>query len=472
MVSMRTAYAGRLRDGGLPLADSTVVAIAFVTATAAWHREPLTALLLGAVAGAVVAPFDLMPRRAFLLLVVLAALAGWRGDSAWSNVAPERVGTYEGWVRLVDDPAPYPNSVRVIAEVGGKRYETWIRGRAMRVRADRWRGGERLKVRGELSVLSADRQERVAWQHVVGELRLEWISDVATGAPIDRASNRVRALIERAGAALPGDDGALYRGLVIGDDRDQPRAMVDRFRASGLSHLTAVSGQNVAYVLAAAGPLLRRLRAGWRWAATVALIAWFVSMTRFEPSIVRAGAMAAISATAFVLGRERAPARLLGLAVVALILIDPLIVRSVGFWLSVGATAGVAVVGPQLAARLARLGPLAMPLGITLGAQLGVMIPALLVFHKLALVSVPANLLAVPVAGFVMLYGMPAGLLAGIVPSVGPVVMFPCRIGVRWVDTIATVAALVEPGGTVTSIGWVALAVALCWLVVWPRSRA
>ena len=74
----------------------------------------------------------------------------------------------------------------------------------------------------------------------------------------------MRALIDRGADELPADQAALTRGLVIGDDRDQPPAMVERFRASGLSHLTAVSGQNVAFVLAAAGPLLRRLPVRWR----------------------------------------------------------------------------------------------------------------------------------------------------------------------------------------------------------------
>jgi competence protein ComEC len=469
IVSIRTAYAGSFHDVGLPLAGSTVAALAVGVAVAARYAHPIGGLAVGGVLAVAIAWFDLVPRRAAVALIIACGIAGWRGDVAWSHLAPDRVGTYEGWIRLVDDPAPYPGSVRVIASVEGQRYEVWVRGRAMQGRASEWRGGERLRVRGELVELSSDRRSRVAWQHIVGELRLEWVGDVAAGNPIDRASNRVRATIERAGAVLPGDDGALYRGLVVGDDRDQPREMIDRFRASGLSHLTAVSGQNVAFVLAAAGPLLRRLRAGWRWAATVALIAWFVSLTRFEPSIVRAGTMAALSATAFVLGRERAPARLLCLAVVILVLMDPLLVGSIGFWLSVGATAGVAVLGPRLASRFSRLGPMAMPLGITLGAQIGVVGPALIVFGRLPLVSIPANLLAVPVAGFVMLYGLPAGGVAGLVPPIAPMVMFPCRLGVRWVDTIALVASRSEPGGAATAIGWALLALVLTWVAFWPR---
>ena len=128
---------------------------------------------------------------------------------------------------------------------------------------------------------------------------------------------------------------------------------------------------------------------------------------------------------------------MLCLAVTLLVLVDPLLLRSIGFWLSVGATTGVCTVGPWLAGRLSTFGILATPLGITLGAQLGVALPSVLVFGRLPLVSIPANVLAVPVAGFVMLYGLPAALVAGWVPVLAGVVMFPARLGVRWVDTVA-----------------------------------
>jgi competence protein ComEC len=325
-------------------------------------------------------------------------------------------------------------------------------------------------VHGERHGLDAERARRVAWQHVVGEFRLEWAADVHPGGPVARASNRVRSAIERSAAVLPHPDGALFRGLVIGDDRDQPREMIDRFRASGLSHLTAVSGQNVAFVLAACGPLLVRLRPWPRWVVTVAVIAWFVALTRFEPSIVRAGVMAALSATAFVAGRERAPIRTLALAVTGLVLVDPLLVWSIGFWLSVGATAGVCTVGPWLAARFRGLGVLAMPLGITLGAQVGVILPSVMVFGRLPLVSIPANLLAVPVAGFVMLYGLPAGLLGGWVPSLAPVLMFPARLGTRWVDTVALLGVRVEPDPPWVWVGW-AVVGTVCGAVVVRGAR-
>ena len=179
------------------------------------------------------------------------------------------------------------------------------------------------------------------------------LGDRVDGRRFDVASNRVRALIPPATSSLGGDDAALARGLIIGDDSDQPEAMTARFRLSGLSHLTAVSGQNVALALSIVAPLLAaRPARRCGSSATIAVIGWFVVLTRAEPSVLRAGTMAALAALAFALGSEREPPRLLAVAVVVLLLVDPLLVRSVGFWLSVGATAGVTMVGPPLQRRL------------------------------------------------------------------------------------------------------------------------
>ena len=74
-----------------------------------------------------------------------------------------------------------------------------------------------------------------------------------------------------------------------------------------------------------------------------------------------------------------------------------------------------------------------MPVAVTIGAQAGVAIPSILVFGRLSLVGTVANLVAVPIAGLVMLYGLPASLLAGAVPAVGALVMAPVGWGAGWV---------------------------------------
>jgi competence protein ComEC len=402
---------------------------------------------------------------------VLVVFAATRSTSAWDELAPNRLGPFAGWARVVEEPRRYEGATRALVEVEGERFELWVRGRAGPLRVADWRAGDSVQLAGELTALEPDRMKRVAWQHVVGELEADWLGDRFAGGPLATASNRVRILVERGAAALRPDHAALARGLVIGDDRDQPVEMVERFRRSGLSHLMAVSGQNVAFVVAAAGPVLRRAPPFARWLLTLLLIGWFVVITRAEPSVLRAGLMAALGATAFVLGRRHDPVRMLAVAVIVLVLVDPLLAWSVGFWLSVGATAGVTVAGPWLTRRLAWLGRGAGPVGVTLGAQLGVALPSILVFGRLSLVGTVANLLAVPVAGLVMLYGLPACLFAGALPVVAPVVIAPVGWGVRWIDAVAGVGAALEPAPPGTWIGWAVLGLGVLATIVLGGAR-
>ena len=216
-------------------------------------------------------------------------------------------GPFEAGLRLIDARNRWRGgATRVIVESKGA-FEVcaWP---SRQLRTQTWRGGRVVRVKGTCRA-TPRRAERVAWQQSSAS-PIDWAGGRHGRGRLSRVES-CPAAVERGAAALPPDDAALFRGLVIGDDRDQPRAMLERFRASGLAHLTAVSGQNVSFVIAAAGPLLSRLRPSARWLMTIGLIAWFVSLTRFEPSIVRAGTMAAISTTAFVRGRDRSPFRVL-----------------------------------------------------------------------------------------------------------------------------------------------------------------
>jgi competence protein ComEC len=307
---------------------------------------------------------------------------------------------------------------------------------------------------------------------VVGRFDVGALGDWREGSPVARSASRVRDSLRRvADGSMGAADGSLFTGLAIGDDGRQPAAMVTAFRDSGLSHLTAVSGQNVAFVVAAASPLFRRLRAVWRWFGTCALIAWFMAVTQFEPSVLRAGFMAIIATTSMIAGRPIATVRVLACAVTLLELIDPMLVWSVGFWLSTGATAGVCLLAPRLAATLPGPSWLSAPLSVTVAAQAGVAVPSLLIFGRLPFVSLPANLLAVPVAGFVMLVGIPAGLVAAAVPPLAGLVMLPCLLATRWVAVVAYVGAALEPPPRWSVAGWCVLVVVIVYVARRHRAR-
>ncbi|MEY2554706.1 MAG: competence protein ComEC, partial [Ilumatobacteraceae bacterium] len=439
--------------------------IGLATVVGVWTQS-VTAVLIAATMSMLAA------RRTALLLACVAVglTGGWRSKVEWDAAVPRRTGPYAGWVTVVGDPAPFGTGLRVTMEIDGERFDAWAYGSSRRRLVDR-QAGQVVYAQGVRRSITSNAR-RAQLRHVVGRFDLQVVGDWHEGSRLSLTTSRVRVALRGAAESAMGvRDASLFTGLVIGDDARQPVDMVLAFRTSGLSHLTAVSGENVAFIVAAASPLLRRLRPWWRWAATLALIGWFMALTRFEPSVLRAGVMAMLASSSYVLGRQTSVARLLATAITILVLVDPMLVWSVGFWLSAGATAGVCLVAPPLAERLPGPAWLRVPLAVSLGAQLGVAVPSWLVFHRLPLMSLPANLLAVPVAGFVMLFGIPAGLLAAAVPPLAPVLMAPCTAGTRWVAMVAYDGAALEPSAEVGAVGWAMIVVAIGVLVVRHRWR-
>lgn len=255
---------------------------------------------------------------------------------------------------------------------------------------------------------------------------------------------------------------SLFAGLVIGDDRDQPRDMVSQFRASGLSHLCAVSGQNVAYLLAALSPVLRRLRRNGRFIAVLMILAWFVLLTRAEPSVLRAAVMAGLVAVNAASGTSMNARTILASTVIVLLVLDPMLAWSVGFALSVGATAGLAWLSARLGHVIGRHGMLAA----TLAAQVGTMPVSFFVFGYVPVVSLIANPLALWVAGMVMMVGLPLALLASLLTPLVPLVSWAMTIPVAWVAGVARICSEVSPHGLLNVGLWLCVAGAL-----WRRRR-
>jgi len=142
-------------------------------------------------------------------------------------------------------------------------------------------------------------------------------------------------------------------------------------------------------------------------AVGVVLVVLLVVVTRWEPSVLRAGVMAGLVLFGVATGRGPGGRRALCLAVVVLLLADPVLAGALGFQLSVAATAGVLWLGPPVARWLPDRIPerVGTAVGMTLGAQ-ATAVPALaLVFGRVSLAGLPANLLGLPLAGGPMLLG-------------------------------------------------------------------
>ncbi len=449
-------------DRSLSTGGALALAAATVTGAVVAHPVALVVpLAIGALAAVV--------RRPGLLLVAAALAASGLAARAQAGMSAPEPGPVQGQVTLVGDPEARWGAVEAVARFDGRLVLLVAEAPAAEVVRPRL-AGEHLEVTGRMGPLPDD-ADWLEVRHVSARLA---VRDARPGPPAAvpwRAANHLRRTLADGADGLGPQQRSLFVGLVLGDDRDQTPELTDDFRGSGLSHLLAVSGQNVAFVLAVAAPLLRRAGPTGRILAVAVLLALFATVTRFEPSVLRAVAMAGAAAVATARGRPTTGVHLLALAITGLVLVDPFLVRSTGFQLSVAATAGIVVLAPRLIALAPGPPALVLPVAVTAAAQLGVAPLLIGVFGGVPVASMPANVLSAPAAALVMTWGLPAGLVAGLVPPLADVAHVPTSVALTWLEGVARRAASI-PLGELGVPHLVALAAALGLALLAQRGRA
>lgn len=238
-----------------------------------------------------------------------------------------------------------------------------------------------------------------------------------------RGAGAVRASIRQATAVGPAPARDLVPALVDGDDSGLPEAVQDDFRVSGLTHLLAVSGTNLTLVV---GFLLLvgrwcGVRGRWLHLLGAAGIVGFVLLARTEPSVVRAAAMGTVALLGMGANGTGRGVRAIGVAVVGLLLLDPWLAVTVGFALSVLATAGILLFAPVWAASLSRWMPMwaAQALAVPTAAQLACTPVVAAISGQVSLVAVVANLVAGPLVAPATILGLAGGLLGLAWPAAG-----------------------------------------------------
>lgn len=300
----------------------------------------------------------------------------------------------------------------------------------------------------------ATREGRL-WHRSGGLFRATSVAVVAPPPFWLGASSAARNYLESGATnGLSEAEAGLLLGLMYGDTRRLPASLEERFKIAGLSHLTAVSGENFAIVIGALALLLRQIarlaaRRRLRTAILIAGAVAFIVMTRWEPSVMRAGAMALVLLLARLVGARPSFFECVSVAVAAVILVDPLLALAAGFQLSLAATLGIGLASMPLSRlvknRLRIPRPVALAIAVALCAEIAV---APLIWWRFGTIqpySIPANLAAVPVAGLVTVVGLVASSLTPLAPSIATLIHLVDRMCLWWLAGVADVASSI-PG--------------------------
>jgi competence protein ComEC len=424
-------------------------------------------------------------RGAAALLAVVAVVAAAAGlrvltlDEGYLPHLASHGGSATLEVRVVEEPRPVAGGWHLDLRVHAVDDRPTRERAATTLEEDPPALGERWRMVATARPVPDDGYGRwLTRRHVRALLDTETTVGVGGPGPLARSREWVRDRIRRAATATsPEPVAGVLVGFVIGDTRLLPAADADAMRATGLTHLTAVSGSHVAIVVAGVLGLCGLLRLGARGRRRVVVVALcgFAYLTRFEPSVLRAGTMALLVLLTFSRGVPRDTRHALCGAVLVLVLLDPLLAGSLGLLLSAIATAGVLVVAPRVRDRLSGLRRvprrLVDLLAITVGAQVTVVPLLLTTFGEVGLASVAANMMAVPAGAFAAGLGFAGAVVAVLDVDAASAVFALAGVPARGV--LAAAHGLADAGGVVETARPTAVAALLCgcvWLCTRPRT--
>lgn len=345
----------------------------------------------------------------------------------------------------------------------------------------RWDGprppgvGEEVALRGRLEPLG--RWEAFAARRGA-HAALEATALRATGRRRGGLAGVVDAVRRRAeaglAAGLPPPQAALARGMVLGQDDALDDRTRDAFRASGLGHLLAASGQNVALLALFAGAAVMAAGGGRRLRLAVALglVVLYVPLAGAGPSIVRAGIMGGAGLVAGLAGRGATRRHALALAAVGTLALNPRAAGDPGWQLSFAAVIAIAALAPGLRRALTARrvpGGAADAAAMTVAATLGTAPLVAVHFGQLSLVSVPANLAATAAVAPVVWLGTLAGAigqLGGLAAPALHAVNGAAALPLGFVALVADAAARVPSATVPVALGAPAAAAAYAVLAL------
>lgn len=368
--------------------------------------------------------------NAFLtcFLIIVALLGVWRTHRDPSGPHVERLGT--GSVILVgriadlpeigDTSIAYELEDLAIVDGGGARAAigggVLLRDRAM---WPRHAYGERVRATGTLSIAERDGYGKSLRAQGIQATMFARSIDTEEPAPLSAFGilGAVREAVEgRLRQLLPEPEASLAVGLLTGTRASFPEPLVEALRTSGLTHITAVSGFNVAIVLVLLEQTFFWIPRQWRLGPLLGGLALFALFTGASASVVRACIMGGLGVLALHAGRLSQARRGVLLTAGIMLLWNPrMLTGDLGFQLSFLSVIGIMEVSPLLEPLLKRVpNVLALREGIalTLASQITAAPWIAYALGNVSLISLPANLLAAPLVPLSMLLGAVTLLLS------------------------------------------------------------
>lgn len=454
----------------------------------------LTVLATGLFSAALV-----LRRQRLLAVAALAfALGGLRMDAVPVSGALATFNntggiTVEGVVSTAPDVRDDRLELRVQVDLAVQGGHAYIVDDLALVRAPRdalVRYGDRVRVTGRITrpgtfdtFSYADHLARSGIYSLIRDASVDVLSS-RHGSPVMAALIDLRRqAADRIARMLPEPQAGLLTGILLGDERGISPELDEAFALTGAAHIVAISGFNMVIIGGVVIGVLNRLtaRRGLAVGLALAVIGVYAVFVGGSPAVLRAALMTGLLLVGGALRRRTYAPTSLAFAALVLSLHNPLVLWDVGFQLSFAASLGLALFSEPLQMRFERLlrrllpEALALRLAAWLSEPLVVSVAALaltlpltaLYFGRVSLVTLPVNLLIVPVQAVILIGGGLALLIAFVVPLIGQALLWGVMLFLSWTIGVVRAFAALPFAGVDALIPGRAVAVVYLLVLGW-----
>ena len=239
-----------------------------------------------------------------------------------------------------------------------------------------------------------------------------------------KISNMARnSIIEKANQLLPKETGVLLSGILIGDTSDISEKTIEDFRDSSLSHILAVSGSHITYIIVGMTYFLDKGHLSKRKTniIIIGVLVLFMGITGFSASVVRACIMGIIFLGAKIFYRKQDISTSVALSLLIVLVINPFSIFDIGLQLSYIGTIGIIVFNKNIESIILKVKikeSLAKALAVTFSAQV-LLLPVLMyTFNTFSATFFISNVIALPLTGAITLLGFITILISFIISPV------------------------------------------------------
>ncbi|HHE76407.1 MAG TPA: ComEC family competence protein [Candidatus Parcubacteria bacterium] len=313
-------------------------------------------------------------------------------------------------------------------------------------------------------------------------------------AGILKLKGKLRGVIKE---DIPPPQSSILAAMILGDKNQLSQKLKEKLNISGLRHITAVSGMHVVILSSILMSLLIILgfQRPQAFYLAVFFIFFFVALTGFQPSGVRAGIMGSIFLLSQKVGRKLISSRAIVITAALMLAINPFLLDDVGFQLSFLAALGIIYLAPifkvwlnlffnffqnffnqkpETSKNSKKLAALKEIIAMTFAAQVFT-IPILIYnFGRVSVAAPLTNILVVPVVYWIMLLGFVFIVIGLFFPLVGWVFSLPCFILLTYLLGVVNLFSSSWAAATVNNVSWVWLAFIylILFAITWRLKRA